>query len=117
MSIQKCSSCGKIIEPIVNKEKKILVNNMFSFNVKHSASSFLKDYELQQNSKVFIICENPDCKKWNTLSPQEKLKLCNVAKLKILARNKNLKGYSKYKKHELLNLLTPMVTNNDFPIV
>jgi len=55
-------------------------------------------------------------KKWKNTTPQEKLYLYGSKKLKILAKNKKFKGYSKYKKHELINKLSPLVNENDFPI-
>lgn len=54
--------------------------------------------------------------KWKTTTPQEKLNMYGIIKLKILAKNKNLKGYSKYKKGELINRLKPLVNERDFPI-
>jgi hypothetical protein len=54
--------------------------------------------------------------KWNKTSPQEKLNIHGIIKLKKLAKNKNLKGYSKYKKSELINKLKPLVIESDFPI-
>ena len=39
-----------------------------------------------------------------------------IIKLKTLAKNKNLKGYSQYKKSELINKLNPLVNESDFPI-
>ena len=53
---------------------------------------------------------------WKTTTPQEKLNLYGIAKLKILAKNKKIKGYSDYKKNELINILLPLVNENDFPI-
>ena len=53
---------------------------------------------------------------WKTTTPQEKLDLYGIVKLKILAKNKNVKGYSKYTKRELINTLSPLVNENDFPI-
>ena len=54
--------------------------------------------------------------KWKNTTPQEKLHLYGSEKLKLLARNKNIKGYSKYKKHELIHILSPLVKESDFPI-
>lgn len=53
---------------------------------------------------------------WKTTTPQEKLELYGIEKLRILAKNKKFKGYTKYKKHELIILLLPMVNESDFPI-
>ncbi len=54
--------------------------------------------------------------KWITSSAQEKLYLHGLEKLKILAKKKNIKGYSQKKKSELILLLSPLVKNEDFPI-
>jgi hypothetical protein len=54
--------------------------------------------------------------KWNTSTPQEKLNTYAIKKLQILAKNKKIKGFSKYKKNELINILIPLVSNEDFPI-
>ena len=53
---------------------------------------------------------------WKTSSPQEKLNLYGTEKLKILAKKKGLRGYSKYKKNELVQTLAPLVSESDFPI-
>ena len=53
---------------------------------------------------------------WKTKTPQEILYLYGIVKLKILANNKKIKEYSKYKKHELINILLPLVNEYDFPI-
>jgi hypothetical protein len=53
---------------------------------------------------------------WKTTTPQEKLHLYGSKKLKILAKNKKIKEYSKYKKNELINILSSLVNENDFPI-
>ena len=73
------------------------------------------------NTKSTDMCEK--CKekiefnnKWKTTTPQEKLNMYGIIKLKILAKNKNLKGYSKYTKDELINRLKPLVNGRDFPI-
>jgi len=55
-------------------------------------------------------------KKWNTSEPHEKLNFYGIQKLKILAKQKEIKGYSKYKKPELIKVLRPLVNENDFPI-
>ena len=54
--------------------------------------------------------------KWKILTIKEKLKLNGVIKLKILAKNKNLKGHYKLKKYELVEILLPLTKDNDFPI-
>jgi hypothetical protein len=64
-----------------------------------------------------------DCRKkyefiitWKTTTPQEKLNLYGIKKLQILAKNKKIKGFSKYKKQEIIDILSPLVNENDFPI-
>ena len=54
--------------------------------------------------------------KWKTSTPQEKLTFYGIEKLKILAKNKQIKNVSKIKKKELINVLIPLVNDNDFPI-
>ena len=62
-----------------------------------------------------VICVKCDDEKtkfnnnWKTTLPKEKLHLYGIKKLVVLAKNKKIKGYSKNKKHELIN-------ENDFPI-
>ena len=53
---------------------------------------------------------------WKSSSPEEKLYLYGIQKLKILAKNKKIKTYSIYNKNELIDLLIPLVNENDFPI-
>jgi hypothetical protein len=47
---------------------------------------------------------------------KEKLETYGIIKLKILAKNKNILKISKLNKNELIELLIPKTTNNDFPI-
>jgi hypothetical protein len=54
--------------------------------------------------------------KWENTTPQQKLELYGIQKLKILAKNKKIKGFSKYKKQELINILLHLVDETDFPI-
>jgi len=53
---------------------------------------------------------------WKVMKPIDKLSLYGEIKLKILAKNKKLKGYTKYGKDELINILKPLVNDDDFPI-
>jgi hypothetical protein len=67
------------------------------------------------------ICDNCKNKKkfnntWEISTPQEKLILHGIKKLHILAKNKKIKGYSKYKRGELIKILNNVVDKNDFPI-
>jgi hypothetical protein len=62
-------------------------------------------------------CEkNKFNEKWNISNPIEKLNMYGIIKLKKLAKMKNLKGYSKYNKNELIEKLKLLVNDNDFPI-
>ena len=54
--------------------------------------------------------------KWKNSSAIDKLKLYGIRKLKLLAKSKKIKGYSKYKKKELIDVLQPLINDNDFPI-
>ena len=80
-----------------------------------------KHIQSKHHTKTSDMCEK--CKekikfnnKWKTATPQEKLYMYGIIKLKKLAKTKNLKGYSKYKKDELINKLKPLVNERDFPI-
>ena len=53
---------------------------------------------------------------WKTLNVDEKLRLYGIAKLRRLAVTKQIRGPSKYRKGELVALLTPLVTHQDFQI-
>lgn len=52
---------------------------------------------------------------WKSSSPQEKLQMYGLEKLRILAKGK-IPRYSTYKKNELISLLAPLVKADDFPI-
>jgi len=54
--------------------------------------------------------------KWKTSSPSEKLLFYGKPKLLVLARNKKIKDRSKMTKYELINALSHLVTDSDFPI-
>lgn len=54
--------------------------------------------------------------KWNNGSIEDKLQCYGKVKLMYLAKQKNLKGYSRYGKDQLVNVLIPVTTNDDFPI-
>jgi len=54
------------------------------------------------------------CMNWDNKTLEEKLITYKIEKLKMLAKNKNIK-YSKYKKHELISILLQLVNENDTP--
>lgn len=54
---------------------------------------------------------------WKTLTPDQKLSKYGLKKLKILAKKKKIKGYSKWNLSKLFTELKPLVTHKDFPIV
>lgn len=63
------------------------------------------------------ICENCNFKNmWKKSTPEDKLNFYGIIKLKKLAKNKHIKGYSKYSKNELIDKLKPLVNGTDFPI-
>ena len=70
------------------------------------------------NNKLCSECKEKEkfYKKWSSSTSSEKLGFYGIKKLKILAKKKNIKGFSKYNKQELIELLTPIVNDNDFPI-
>jgi len=70
-----------------------------------------REIYLKRQEEEIIFLKN---KKENELL--EQLMECNMTNLKTLAKNKNLKCVSSYKKSELIELLIPKVTNDDFPI-
>ena len=68
-----------------------------------------------------LICstcieKNKFSNNWKSSTPKEKLNFYGIEKLKILAKYKNIKGYSKHKKNELIKILSDLVNNDDFPI-
>jgi hypothetical protein len=70
-----------------------------------------REFYLKRQEEEILFLKN---KKENELL--EQLMECNMTNLKTLAKNKNLKCVSSYKKSELIALLIPKVTNDDFPI-
>jgi len=68
------------------------------------------------NNCKIILEKNIFTNKWNLSTPFEKLNMYGIIKLKKLAKNKNIKGYSKYNKNELIEKLKILVNDNDFPI-
>lgn len=52
--------------------------------------------------------------RWKKSTPQEKLDFYGITKLKLLAKNKGIE--TSHKKKTLLKLLSPIVTEKDFPI-
>jgi hypothetical protein len=54
--------------------------------------------------------------KWKDMSMEEKLNKYGIAKLKILAKRKQLVGYSTLKKGDLISSLKEVVSDKDFPI-
>ena len=68
-----------------------------------------------------ILCDVCDKKikfnnKWDKSTPNDKLLTYGIEKLRILAKQKNIKGRSKMNKQELINSLTNNVLDSDFPI-
>ena len=56
-------------------------------------------------------------KKWTTSTPQEKLTFYGMNKLKLLAHRKGItKLYKLTRKQQVIDILKPLVSENDFPI-
>ena len=55
------------------------------------------------------------CIIWETKTFQERMNLYTSEKLKILAKYKKIKGYSKYTKKELISMLSQLVNETDIP--
>jgi len=71
----------------------------------------------EESYKTTKLCNGCNfTNEWKISTPQEKLYKHGIAKLKILAKNKKLKGYSKLDKTNLINMLIPLVISSDFPI-
>ncbi len=77
--------------------------------------------------KKSVRCEGEDCNniicsdchfkmRWQKATPCEKLEFHGVDKLKLLAKNKGIRCYSKLSKSDLVQLLKPIVIAMDFPI-
>ena len=98
---KKCLMCKTVI----------LCHNLNCTSVYHD--SCLRKIELEQEAHDRKIEFG---KQWKQMTPLEKLEIHGIEKLKLLAKKKALKGYSKLKKEELIHLLGPMVSTNDFPI-
>jgi len=94
------------IEIQTQKEKDEIERQQIFLRQKQQREIYLKRQE-----EEIIFLKN---KKENELL--EQLMECNMTNLKTLAKNKNLKCISSYKKSELIALLIPKVTNDDFPI-
>lgn len=125
---EECSNCAYSMRPFVTEIKKCFCEygkKDFIYMVCDKCSD---PKCIQCNSKIRchnnncnnIICI--DCKqknefknKWNN-SFKSKLECYGIIKLRLLAKSKKVKGYSKYKKDELINILEQLVSNIDFPI-
>jgi hypothetical protein len=93
---------------------------------KNNEKQKLKEQWMFEMSKILNINKCNNCKKildknkfnekWNISTPIEKLNMYGIIKLKKLAKIKNLKGYSRYNKNELIEKLKLLVNDNDFPI-
>jgi hypothetical protein len=53
---------------------------------------------------------------WKKSSPAEKLNFYGIGKLKLLAEMKKIKDFEKYNKQEIIDILSPLVSEKDFPI-
>jgi hypothetical protein len=87
----KCTDCNKLIS--CNETNCSVGRRCYDCNKKHNFKTL-----------------------WKLGSLEQKLKSHGIIKLKILAKNKNIKNYSKFTKHQLLNILSPLLCINDFPI-
>lgn len=68
------------------------------------------------NECVMLRNKNDFMNKWKNASPIDKLKFYGKQKLIVLAKRKDIKGYTKMSKKELFNILKNIVSDNDFPI-
>lgn len=69
-------------------------------------------------STICMICSFKNHTKrkiiiWKNLSLEDKLYIYNINKLRKIAKKKNLKGYSKDKKEELIEKILPLITEKD----
>lgn len=97
-------------------DKKCIICDKSSYS--HYCSGdckIYKCYDCKEKEKIKHLKEEFN-NKWKSSTPQEKLQLYGITKLKILANKKDLKGFSKYKKEELINILSPLVIESDFPV-
>jgi len=97
-------SCNKCLNPKCNNcDNKLILSYTYEPD---RICSMCND---KKNKEDFNI-------KWKLSTSQEKLQLYGIVKLKTLAKNKNIKGYSKYTKKELIEQLSSLVNEKDFPI-
>jgi len=72
--------------------------------------------KIQFKKNLCNVCDNKQFRnKWSNSTPAEKLILHGIAKLKILANKKNI-NCEDMNKEEIIEILKPIVTADDFPI-
>ncbi len=74
-------------------------------------------YGLARRACTTAVCDKCKFKReWSGASPRGKLEFYGVAKLRLLARRKALKGHWKLDREGLISALAPLVRDSDFPI-
>lgn len=84
--------------------------NPFSFICKYCKKNKYDNRNYIDENVDNILCDACDKKikfnnKWNKSTPNDKLLMYDIEKLKILAKQKNIKGRSKMNKQELIESL------------
>lgn len=84
-------------------------------------NSIVISCDIDLTKTICLSCENKIKKQefnnnWKKSSLEEKLNFYGIEKLKKLAKNKNIKGFSKLNKQELKEKLCPIINDKDFPI-
>jgi hypothetical protein len=105
--ICKCTKCSS---DIVYSEYK---NGDFREKICNTCKT---EFNMKIQKENELIAKKEFSEKWKTMTIHDKLNLYGIVKLKILAKNKNIKSIYKYNKQSLIEILTPITSNSDFPI-
>ncbi len=102
-----CDNCNKCI-----RCNKILFDKDNEYYLEHNAFTVLNDRYLCKECSKKSEFNN----KWKSMNITDKLEIHGLKKLHVLAKEKNIKGFSKLSKGELIAQLLPCVKDSDFHI-
>jgi len=105
-----CENCGRQLSPITGGIDVCFYCKHLE-EIRESQEKYKKELQETQRQKQLEFNQ-----KWSRSTPAEKLSFYGKRKLLILAEKKQLQKYKSYNKAKLLEVLSPIVVESDFPI-